>query len=334
MMMRAVVLDKPGRPSTLYMDNISLPEPGEGEVRIRVHAVSLNPVDYKLAASGHPAWRYPFVLGLDVAGTVDGLGVDVTGWQIGDRAFYHGNLSRPGGFAEYVVTVAHVLARIPDDVSYVAAAAVPCAGLTAYQALKRRLCVRAGQTVLVQGGAGGVGGFGVQLATEAGATVITTASEHNFEYVRSLGADYVIDYRHEDVHARVMELTDGCGVDGLVDTVSSENATRGTRMLAFGGGLTAVAGLPDFSLVNFDKAISIHAIALGGAYFDGGREAQAELGQMGEEMISMVAAGKIDPMVGEVIGLEEAPAGLERLAGRHVRGKIVVEVLGEEGENW
>lgn len=326
--MKAVVLDKPGRPSTLHVADVAVPKVGEGEVLIRVHAVSLNPVDYKLAAGGHPAWRYPFILGLDVAGTIEALGPGVDGWTVGERVFYHGNLSRPGGYAEYVVTVAHVLARIPQDVSYLAAAALPCAGLTAYQSLDRRLHVRAGQTVLVQGGAGGVGGFGVQLAAQAGAVVISTASAHNFDYVTSLGASHVIDYRHEDIYERVMELTDGIGVDGILDTVSSESATDGTRMLAFGGGLTAVAGLPDFSRVSFAKAISIHAISLGGPYFNGGCAAQADLGQMGEEMIAMVADGSIDPMVGEVISLDQVPDGLERLAGRHVRGKIVVEVEG------
>jgi len=291
-----------------------------------VEAVSLNPVDYKMAAAGHPAWSYPFILGLDVAGTIDALGPDVDGWQLGERVFHHGNLSRPGGFAQYVVTVAHVLARIPDDVSYIAAAAIPCAGLTAYQAVQRRLHVHEGNTVLVQAGAGGVGGFAVQLAAEMGARVITTASKGNHDYVRRLGAAEVIDYRHQDVHERVMALTGSRGVDAVVDTISGESATAGTKMLAFGGGLTAVAGLPDFTQVPFHKALSIHRIMLGGAYFNGGYDAQAELGQMGQEMIAMVADGRIDPLVSEVISLEEVPAELERLMGRHVRGKIVAAV--------
>jgi NADPH2:quinone reductase len=250
----------------------------------------------------------------------------VKGFEVGDRVFYHGNLSRPGGFAEYVVTVAHVLARIPHDVSFVSAAAIPCAGLTAYQALHRRLHIQAGQTVLVQAGAGGVGGFAVQLAAQAGARVITTASRENHAYVRGLGAEAVIDYRQEDVHERVMAWTNDRGVDAVVDTLGGEIATAGTKLLAFGGGLTAVAGLPDFSQVPFHKALSIHQIMLGGAYFNGGYEAQSDLARMGEEMIAMVAAGEIDPMVSKVIGLEDVPAGLEELTGRHVRGKIVAEV--------
>ncbi len=324
--MKAVLLDKPGKPSSLYTGAITRPEPGPGEVRVRVHAVSLNPVDYKLAVGGHPAWTYPFVLGLDVAGTIDALGDGVVDFEIGDRVFYHGNLSRPGGFAEFVVTVAHVLARIPDNVPYAAAAAVPCAGLTAYQALHRRLHIQPRQTVLVQAGAGGVGGFAVQLAARAGARVITTASVANHPYVRRLGAEAVIDYQRENVQERVMAWTRSRGLDAVVDTISGESATAGTKMLAFGGGLAAVAGLPDFAQVPFQKALSIHQIMLGGAYFNGGMDAQVELGLMGEEMIGMVAAGEIDPLLSEVISLDEVPAGLEKLAGRHVRGKIVAVI--------
>ena len=325
--MKAIVLDRPGSPGSLHLGEKTKPQPQAGEVRIRVHAVSLNPVDYKLAAGGHSAWHYPFVLGLDVAGTIDAIGSDVSDWQVGDRVFYHGNLSRPGGYAEYVVTVAHVLARIPENVTFVEAAAIPCAGLTAYQALFRKLHVQSGQTVLVHGGAGGVGGYSVQLAAHAGATVIATTSAHNFDHVQQLGAVRVIDYRTEDVAERVMALTNGRGVDAIVDSISSESATISTKLLAFGGGVACIAGMPDFSQVSFDKAISVHAVMLGGAYFNGDQAAQVDLAKMAEEMIALVAEKQIDPMVGEVISLEQIPQALTRLAARHVRGKIVAQII-------
>ncbi|MGZ9093017.1 MAG: alcohol dehydrogenase catalytic domain-containing protein, partial [Rhodoplanes sp.] len=113
---------------------------------------------------GHLDWRFPHILGLDVAGVVDAIGSSVTHCRLGDRVFYHGNLSKPGGFAEFAVTTAHTIARIPDGMSVVDAASLPCAGLTAYHALHRRLHVRAGQTILIHAGAGGVGGFAIQLA--------------------------------------------------------------------------------------------------------------------------------------------------------------------------
>ena len=166
--MKALVMDQPGPPNQWYIADIDQPEPNAGEVRVRVHAAGLNPADYKIAAGGHPAWQYPFVIGLDVAGTIDALGPDVAGWQIGDRVFYHGDFSRPGGYADYSITKAHAITAIPEGISFIEAAALPCAGLAAYQSIFRKLHLQPGQTVLVQGGAGGVGGFAVQLATHVG----------------------------------------------------------------------------------------------------------------------------------------------------------------------
>jgi NADPH:quinone reductase-like Zn-dependent oxidoreductase len=295
-------------------------------VRVRVEAVSLNPIDYKMAGSGHPAWTYPFVLGVDVAGVVDAVGPGVESRQPGNRVFYHGNLSKPGGFAEYAIAPAHVMAEIPQGVSFEDAAAIPCAGLTAYQALFRKLHLQSSQTILMQGGAGGVGGFGVQLAATTGATVITTASARNFEYVKNLGAAHVIDYNTEDVKQRVQDITNGRGVDAILDTVSTKSATLGAEMLAFGGGIACIAGMPDFTQVSFGKAISVHAVMLGGAYFSGDRLAEEELGRMADEMMVLLANRQIKAMVQQVITLEQIPARLTELAERHVRGKIVAKL--------
>src|SRR5512144_1034312 len=109
------------------------PSPAQGDIRVAVHAVGLNPVDYKIARMGHPDWRFPHILGLDVAGVVDAIGASVSQWQLGDWVFYHGDLSKPGGFAEFAVTTAHTVARIPDGMSFVDAASLPW-GLTAYHA--------------------------------------------------------------------------------------------------------------------------------------------------------------------------------------------------------
>jgi len=257
---------------------------------------------------------------------VDSVGQDVDRWQVGDRVFYHGDLTRPGGFAEYAITTAHTTARIPDDVSYVDAAAIPCAGLTAYQGIVRKLKVQPGQTVWVQGGAGGVGGYGVQLCANIGATVITTASERNFEHVKALGASHVIDYGKEDVVGRIMEITDGRGVDAVQAAVDAESANQGIEVLAFSGAISLIAGLPDLTEEIFDKAISIHKIALGAAHHSNNREAQLDLACMADEMIAMVADGTVDSMVERVVGFDEIPGSLAEIEKRHVRGKIVAEV--------
>lgn len=162
--MKAVVIDRPGTPDTFRIAEMPIPEPEAGEVRIKVHAVGLNPADCKLAARGFPTWKYPFVLGLDVAGTIDLVGPEVTGWQVGDEVYYHANLSKSGAFAEYHVNMAHAIAPKPLDLPFPEAAALPCPGWTAYQALHRKLHIQTGQTILVHGGSGGVGGLAIQLA--------------------------------------------------------------------------------------------------------------------------------------------------------------------------
>ncbi len=328
--MKALVLDEPGPPNRWYITEVNKPEPGPGEVRVRVHATGLNPADYKIAGGGHPAWQYPFIIGLDVAGAIDAVGPGVAEWHIGDKVFYHGDFSRPGGYAEYTVTKAHVITAIPPELSFVEAAALPCAGLAAYQSIFRKLHLQAGQTILVQGGAGGVGGFAVQLAAYVGAVVFATASARNFEYVKNLGAEAVIDYRTEEVKQRIFELTNQRGVDAIVNTVSQETTTTDLALLAFNGAIACVDSLPDFSHVRpFAKALSIHEIALGVAHLSGDRLAQEDLARMGRELGALVAQGRISPTLIETIALEAVPEGLTRLAGRHVRGKIVAQIIAE-----
>lgn len=324
--MRALLLDQPGPVHSLRVDSAPDPEPGAGQVRVKVAAVGLNPVDYKLAGRGHANWTYPHIIGLDVAGTIDAVGTEVDGFSIGERVFYHGDLTKVGGFAEFAITTAHTIARIPEKVSFVDAAAIPCAGLTAYQGIVRRLQIQRGQVVWVQGGAGGVGGYGVQLAAHAGATVITTASEKNFAHVKELGATHAIDYQKEDVVARIMDITEGRGVDAVQAAVDVASADQGIAALAFAGAISCIAGLPTLSDQTFAKAISLHKISLGAAHPSNNRAAQLDLARMGEEMIALVAAKKIAPMVEQVLAFADIPAGLVQLEGRHVRGKIVATV--------
>lgn len=325
--MKALLLDTPSGPEMLRVAEVSQPRPGRGDMRVAVHAVGLNPVDYKLASAGNDAWTYPFILGLDVAGIVDEVGPGVDQWQPGDAVYYHGDLSRPGGYAEYTVVACHVAAPLPAKLSFVEAAALPCAGFTAYQAIHRKLHVQPKQTILIQGGAGGVGGFAVQLAAQIGAKVISTCSKENADWVRQLGAAETIDYRNSDVLSAVKQLTGGRGVDGIVDTVGSDSATAGLEMLAFGGGIVCVAGLPDFRRIrSFSRALSVHDIALGGAYFAGDMLAQSELASIGRELGVLASSGAVQPMLEEVVTLEEIPAALVRLRQRHVRGKIVAQL--------
>ncbi|MEM8831118.1 MAG: zinc-binding dehydrogenase [Cyanobacteria bacterium P01_G01_bin.19] len=325
--MKALVLDQPGLPETLHLAQMPKPQPSKGEVRVKVRAVGLNPADYKFMQRGFRTWNYPFIPGLDVAGIIDAIGADVLDWRIGDPIYYHGDFSKLGGFAEWAITTAHTIAPLPQNLSFTEAAALPCAGFTAYQVLYHKLHIQSGQTILIHGGAGGVGGFAVQLAALEGLQVISTSSPCNFEWVRQLGARTVLDYNQDDIPSKVKEITNGSGVDAIVDTIGSASATVGLDMLAFGGGIACVAGLPNFSqMQSFGKAISVHDVALGGAHLSGDVTAQKELAQIGQEFGKLVSCHKIDPMLEKTILLEEIPDALVRLSQRHVRGKIVAQI--------
>jgi len=327
-----------GIENLLFTENHPIPEPGKGELRIKVHAAGLNPVDYKMIDIKQAV--YPFIFGVDVAGTIDSVGPDsdiesssgkVHKWKKGDRVYYFGSISNPnGGFAEYSITPSHVVATVPEDVTFVDAVAIPCAGFTAYQALFTKLHISTGESILITGGAGGVGGFAIQLAKSVGMSpIITTCSSSNFDYVRSLGATDVIDYNQEkDIVGKVKELcASTAGVNCILDTVSSENATALIPTLTFNGRIATIAGIADLSKDYFWYGISNHGVALGACYFKNEYwKEQERLSEMGREFILRLREG-LNPMVSETITLQDVAKGLEKLKQRHVRGKIVVKVL-------
>lgn len=329
-MMRALLLDRPGPPSTLRVGEAARPVPAIGEVLVRVDAVGLNPVDYQVASGGHAEWVYPHIPGLDIAGVVHDAGPEPGArLPVGTRVAWHQDLRRPGGLADFVTVPAAVLAVVPPEVGMTVAASLPCAGMTAYQAVVRRLRVERGQYALVQGAAGGVGGFAVQLLAAAGAKVIATASPTNHAYVRGLGADVVLDYRRADLAAALRAAAGERGFDAVVDTVSSESAAEGLLLLRHAGGLASVAGRPSLNSVPpFGIAPSLHEIALGAAYSHGDARSRADLALMLTELLRLVAEGTLSPLPIENVRLEDAPEALERLARRHVRGKIVVQLEG------
>ncbi|QQE12455.1 zinc-binding dehydrogenase [Planctomycetota bacterium] len=324
--MRAVLLREAGM-DKLVVGEMDRPKTSRGEVLIEVKCAGLNPVDWKLAGGGMKEWVWPHVPGVDVAGVVAQVGDEVDGIEVDDRVMLHGDIRMQGGLAEFVVGKAHAVSLIPEGVSFEQAAAVPCAGETALLALDRKVGMVEGATVLVQAGAGGVGGFAIQIAKMGGMKVITTCSSGNVEYVKGLGADEVIDYTKEDVSERVKALTGGKGVDVVLDTLGGDAGKAALEMIGFGGHVAHVVGVADASGVNgFVKGYSQHAITLGGAYLSGDYDAQCALAEMGETLLELVAAGTLDPMVSEVVELDGAIDGLVRLSEGHVRGKIVVKI--------
>lgn len=325
--MRALLLPTPGNLDDLYIGEVAKPRPAAGEVLVRVRSMGLNPVDYQLATGkGVDSWNYPHILGEDVAGTIDEVGPGVTGFHVGDRVSCHVDLRKAGCFAEFVVCKAWTLAHVPDSVEDYTAAALPCAGLTAYQAIVRRLHVTKGQTIFITAGAGGVGGFAIQLARLAGARVLASTSGKNYEWVRNLGAE-PIDYAQVDVTQTVLDLTDGRGVDGVLDSLGAQSATANLKLLDYAGGIVTIAGRPDISTVPaFTKAPSVYEVALGSVYQYGTRQDQALLAKDLATLLDLRAQGKLESLVTQVVNLEDIPDALRDLQGRHVRGKIVAQI--------
>jgi NADPH:quinone reductase len=325
--MKAWLLNEPGAITLLRLSEAPVPDPGAGEVRVRVHAAGLNPIDYKLIERGHPDWHYPHIPGVDGAGVVEMLGAGVRNWRPGERVFFCADLRRQGTFADFIVVAADAITNIPPGVSMEDAAAIPCAGMTACHALHRRLHVRNRQTALIYGASGGVGGFAVQLAKVAGARVIATYSGHDREYVQGLGAHEVIDWRSEDLATMVDALTDRRGVDAIVDVVGPENATRSLDMLAYSGGIACIAGLPDLSKLDpFTIAPSIHEIALGAAYRTNDSPQRRELARMGRMLGKLLANGNIKSLLSEIVAFDALPEALTRLQTGQVRGKVVTRL--------
>ena len=321
--MKALLLQYPGPDYALGMAEVPAPKPGPGEVRLRVRATSINPVDGKFARSG-AGLQFPHVLGIDAAGEIDALGPDTDGWRIGDRVMALTNLYRWGAFAEQVVVDARVLSRIPDALSFERAAALPCAGLTAWQAVHLKLDLRPGQTVVISAAGGGVGSFAVQMAHRAGARVIALASREP-DRVRSLGAETVIDYRQGDLVRQIMAATGGRGADAVIDLVSAESAAALLPTLRHNGAIVCVVEKPEAGhMPPWGKALSVHDVALGFAYQYGDADNLLDIARAGELLAQWVADGEIDPQISRVIALDELPLALREAAQGRTQGKIVV----------
>lgn len=323
--MKALLLQSSGPDWQMVLEEVPTPQPGPGEVRLRVRAASINPVDYKFARSGS-GLSLPHVLGVDAAGEIEALGEGVTGWSLGDRVLALTDVFRWGSFAEQVIVDARVISRLPQGLSFEQAGALPCAGLTAWQAVHAKLRLEAGQTVLITAAGGGVGRLAVQMARRAGARVIGTASRQQAE-LQALGVEAVINYREENVAQRVLDLTGGRGVEAVIDLVSSESATEMTHVLRHNGAIASVVGRPVAGdLPPWGRAISWHDLAVGFAYRHGDGDNLRDLALAGETVAGWVAGGQLDPQISRTIDLDAVPEAL-RLAERGTtQGKVVVRI--------
>jgi NADPH:quinone reductase len=300
---------------------VEKPQPGPGEVLVRVLAAGTNPVDTKLRASGDArGLQAPIVLGADISGVVEELGAGVADLAPGDEVYYTPEVSGPGSngsYAEYHVAKAEIVAKKPASLSHEEAAAVPLAGGTAYEAIVRRLAVRVGETVLIHGGAGGVGSFAVQIAKASGARVLASAGTRNQDTLQELGVDVAIDYTSEDVFEVALDDTVGVGVDAVFDTVGGDliaESIQATRVFGRHASIISLQG--DFTS-GYRLNQTFHGVFL--------LRERARL----DEMTRLIEHGQMRPLVDEVLPLNQVAEAHERLESGHGRGKIVLRVADE-----
>lgn len=312
--MKAIRVHDFGPVDELVVDEVDVPDPGGGEVVIRVHAAGVGPWDalIRTGRSGVPL-TLPVIPGSDVAGVVEAAGPGVGDLRPGDRVFGSTNPSFVGGYAEHTLAVAGMLAPMPHSLDFVQAAAVPVVAVTAWQMLFEYGRLAAGQTVLIQGAAGSVGACAVQLAHRAGATVIGTAGDRDLAWVRELGADRVLDYRRDRFEDAAHD------VDLVIDTVGGETQLRSFSVLREGGSLVSSVSQPDQGEAATRKVSTSYFLV---------EVTRERLTAIGEE----IDAGRLSVEVGEVLPLAEARLAHRMLEGApHRRGKIVLSVGSDPG---
>lgn len=307
--MKAISQNSYGGPEVVHMVETERPAPGPSEVLVRVRAAGMNPTDWKHRQGAGFLDRLPLVLGWDVSGVVEAVGVGVTLHEPGDEVF--GMLPYPhgvGSFAEYVVAPARALVRKPEGVDHVQAGAIPLAALTARQVLVDAADVRPGQRVLIHAAAGGVGHLAVQIAKERGAYVIGTASAPKHALLRELGADEAIDYRNQD-------FTAIDPVDLVLDTIGGDTADRSLDVLKPGGQLITIA------LRSYAEDLAERAAARDVRF----RPLLVEADQEGMRSIAdLMRAGKLKAVVEAVFPLDRAAEGHALGDTNRVTGKVVL----------
>ena len=316
--MRAMVIPEFGGPDLFEERDVPRPEPGPGEILVRVFASSVNPIDTKLRADGSFAGlEPPVILGADVSGVVEEVGAGVEDFAPGDEVYYTPEVFGPDSnrsYAEYNVVAATIAARKPASLSHEEAAAVPLAGGTAYEAIVRRLAIKVGETILVHGGAGGVGSFAVQIAKASGARVLASAGTHNQDTLKELGVDVAIDYTSEDVFEVALDDTGGMGVDAVLDTAGGDliaNSLQATRSF---GRLASIISLQGDLTPAYQLNQTIYGVLT-----------TRERGRL-DEMTRLIERGQMRPLVDEVLPLNEVARVHERLESGHGRGKVVLRV--------
>ena len=322
--MKAVVLTRFGGPDALEIQTVPVSSLGSRQVRVRVHATAINPLDYQIRRGDYADYvPLPAVIGHDISGVVEAVGSDVVEFARGNEVYYTPKIfGGAGSYAEVHVADVDVVALKPRNLSHVEAASLPLVGGTVWEAFVTRARLRVGETILIHGGAGGVGTIAIQVAKAIGARVITTARAENHDFVRALGADDVVDYSSTDYVDAVGALTGGRGVDVVFDTIGGDTLTRSPLVLAPFGRVVSIVDIaaPQNLIEAWGRNASYHFVFT--------RQNRGKL----DELTNLVERGLVRPVIGAVLPLErlaEAHEVLETGLRRRLRGKVAIDVSGE-----
>ncbi|NWE12790.1 zinc-dependent alcohol dehydrogenase family protein [Pseudomonas yamanorum] len=326
--MKALILNSFGGPESFELRDVPKPVPHAGQVLVRVHATSINPLDYQVRRGDYPDLvPLPAITGHDVSGVVEAVGPGVTAFSPRDEVWYTPQIFEgPGSYAEYHVVAESIIGRKPPSLSHLEAASLSLVGGTAWEALVVRAALRVGESVLVHGGAGGVGHVAIQLAKAMGAKVFTTVRDVNVEFARSMGADVIIDYQKEDYVDAILRETGGRGVDVVFDTIGGNALSRSPDALAQLGRIVTIVdtATPQNLIQAWGKNASYHFVFT--------RQNRGKL----DEMSALIEHGQLRPHIGAVYSLADIPLAHSRLESPNngIQGKIAIAVSSGLQEDW
>ena len=319
--MKAMALRSFGGPDSFELRDVAKPAPHAGQVLVRVYATSINPLDYQVRRGDYADLvQLPAITGHDVSGVVEATGQGVTNFAPGDEVWYTPQIfDGPGSYAEYHVADERIIGRKPPMLSHLEAASLSLVGGTAWEALVVRGALRVGESILIHGGAGGVGHVAIQVAKAIGARVFTTVRETHFEFVQGLGADVVIDFEKEDYVDAIMRETGGRGVDVVFDTIGGVALSRSPDALAQLGRVVTIVDTaqPQNVIQAWGKNASYHFVFT--------RQNRGKL----DDLSNLVERGQLRPQIGAVYSLDDIPLAHARLESPNngVQGKIAIAVV-------
>lgn len=322
--MKAAVLARFGGVDAFELREVSVPQVGPREVRVRVYASAVNPLDYQIRRGDYADYvALPAIIGHDISGVIEEVGSHVSEFGVGDEVYYTPQIfGGPGSYAEQHVAGVDLVGRKPANLSHLEAASLTLVGGTVWEALVTRAQLMVGESILIHGGAGGVGTIAIQIAKAIGARVLTTAKGGDHEFVRSLGADVVIDFTSADYVEAVAELTHGTGVDVVFDTIGGDALTRSPLTLADFGRVVSIVDIaqPQNLIEAWGKNAAYHFVFT--------RQNRGKL----DALTALVERGLVRPVLGAILPLARIGEAHELLENRRsyaLRGKVAIDVAGD-----